>query len=94
MSLVIVAIPRKDDPIWKISSEKVPHMTILFLGDGDNPKRGQIAQFLEHAAKTSMTRFSLDVDRRGEIGEDQADVLFFKDRWDIPRVRDFRAQLL
>jgi 2'-5' RNA ligase len=94
MSLVIAAIPREDDPIWKISSEKVPHITILFLGDGDNPNRGHIAQFLEHAANTSLKRFELNVDRRGEIGEDKADVLFFGDRWQLPQLRDFRAQLL
>lgn len=93
-NLVIVAIPREDDPVWKISSEKVPHLTILFLGDGNNPKRGQIAQFLEHAASTTLMRFGLDVDRRGELGADKADVLFFQENWELPRVREFRSQLL
>ena len=93
-NLVVVAIPREDDPVWKISSEKVPHLTILFLGSANNPNRGKMAEFLEHAASTSLTRFGLDVDRRGELGEDQADVLFFQDNWELPRLRDFRAQLL
>lgn len=93
-NLVIVAIPREDDPVWKISSEKVPHMTILFLGSGQNPKLTQIGQFLTHAANTSLTRFGLDVDRRGELGVDKADVLFFQDNWEVPRLREFRSQLL
>ena len=94
-NLVIVALPREDDPVWKISSEKKPHLTILFLGSANNPNRDQIAQFLMHAVNTmAITRFGLDVDRRGELGEDKADVLFFQDNWELPRLRDFRDQLL
>ena len=91
-NLVIVAIPAEDDPVWKVSSEKVPHMTILFLGEAAVTE--QMAGFLLHAANTSLTRFGLDVDRRGTLGEDQADVLFFQDDWELPRLREFRAQLL
>ena len=93
-NLVIVALPREDDPVWKISSEKVPHMTILFLGSADNPDRAKMAEFLEHAASTTLTRFYLDVDRRGKLGEDEADVVFFQDSWDLPRLEEFRSQLL
>lgn len=94
-NLVIVAIPAADDPVHKVSTEKVPHMTILFLGpNGDNPNRGMMAQFLLHAANLGLTRFGLDVDRRGELGPDKADVLFFDDRWDLPRLREFRHHLL
>jgi 2'-5' RNA ligase len=93
-NLVVVAIPREDDPIWEISSEKVPHLTILFLGSADNPQRNEIAQFLMHASDLMLTRFGLDVDRRGELGDDKADVLFFKDNWELPRIREFRNQLL
>lgn len=91
---VIVAIPQSDDPIWKISSEKVPHLTFLFLGPSENVPVEQIALFLEHAAKLSLTRFGLDVDRRGTLGPDNADVLFFQDNWELPRVREFRDLLL
>lgn len=93
-SLVIVAIPTEDDPVWKVSSEKKPHVTLLYLGDSDNPNRGQIAQFLMHAANTCLTRFMLDVDRRGELGDDKADVLFFEEMWDLPMLKEFRHQLL
>lgn len=93
-NLVIVAIPREDDPIWEISSEKVPHLTILFLGDASSAPVEQIAQFLIHASARMLTRFGLDVDRRGELGDDKADVLFFQDNWELPRLREFRDQLL
>jgi 2'-5' RNA ligase len=80
MPVVIVAIAAKDDPVWKISSEKVPHMTLLNLGDkipdNDVPR---ITNFLGHVAATSMRIFGMDVDRRGELGPDKADVLFFGD---------------
>lgn len=92
-NLVIVAIPREDDPIWQISSEKVPHLTILFLGDSSSAVN-EIAGFVEHASSVMLSRFGLDVDRRGELGEDKADVLFFQDNWELPRLRQFRAQLL
>lgn len=79
-SLAIVAIPREDDYVWKISSEKVPHMTILFLGDqSNNPNVGRMTDFLEHVAATSMESFGQDVDRRGLLGSEDADVLYFGD---------------
>lgn len=95
-SLVIVAIPREDDLVWKISSEKKPHMTILFLGDADNPNRNLIAGYLAHCVTMEvLTRFELSVERRGELGEDKADVIFFeKDNWGFPRVEAFREMLL
>ena len=95
-NLVIAAIPDENDRVWKISSEKVPHMTLLFLGDSEKVANlDQIMLFVEHAASTSLKRFYLPVDRRGELGEDKADVLFFKkDRYDFNAVRDFRHLLL
>lgn len=91
-NLVIVALPQEDDPIYKVSSEKVPHLTILFLGPSDNEE--QIALFLQHATKMCLTRFGLDVDRRGTLGPDNADVVFFQDNWELPRVKQFRDVLL
>jgi 2'-5' RNA ligase len=95
-NLVIVAIPDENDRVWKVSSEKVPHLTLLFLGDMDNVANvDQIIQFVEHAANQTLRRFYLPVDRRGELGADQADVLFFKKgRYDYKAIRDFRVTLL
>lgn len=95
-NVVIVAIPDENDRVWKVSSEKVPHLTLLFLGDENEVSNlDQIIQFVEHAASQTLKRFYLPVDRRGELGEDKADVLFFKKgRYDYKAVRDFRATLL
>jgi 2'-5' RNA ligase len=99
-NLVIVAIPDENDRVWKVSSEKVPHLTVLFLGDTDEVKNLEtIVQFVEHAASQTLRRFYLPVDRRGELGNDPelgpADVLFFKKgRYDYKAIRDFRAALL
>lgn len=76
--LAIVAIPSQDDYVWKISSEKVPHLTLMMLGDSDNPEVGNIEEFLGHVIRSSMYRFGLDVDHRGLLGEQDADVLFFR----------------
>lgn len=95
-SLVVVAIPAEDDRVWKISSQKVPHLTLLFLGDADKVSNfASIVEFVQHAASTSLQRVYLPVDRRGELGMDKADVLFFKKgRYDFKAVRDFRNLLL
>lgn len=96
-SLVIVAIPDENDRVWKVSSEKVPHLTLLYLGEDATQVSnvGQIVSFVEHAASTMLRRFHLSVDRRDELGADQADVIFFKKtRYDYKALWDFRAALL
>lgn len=91
MGVTIVGVPRDDDPVWRVSSEKVPHLTILFLGDVDNLDR--TTAFVEHAVKTSLEPFGAGVDRRGELGDKSADVLFFNKN-DVKMVADFRTALL
>jgi len=95
-NLVVVAIPDENDRVWKVSSEKIPHLTLLHLGDsGEVSNLDQIVLFVEHAANTTLRRFYLPVDRRGELGEAKADVLFFKKgRYDYKAIRDFRVALL
>jgi 2'-5' RNA ligase len=99
-NLVIVAIPDENDRVWKVSSEPIPHLTLLFLGEsGQVDNLDKIVQFTEHAADTTLQRFYLPVDRRGELGEDStlgpADVLFFKkNRYDFKAVSEFRSVLL
>lgn len=92
-NLVIVAIPAAEDAVWNVSSQKVPHMTILFLGDAlANPNVTKITDSVKQAAE-SLSPFSIRVDHRGVLGTDEADVLFFAT--DIPwRVHDFRQILL
>lgn len=97
-NLVIVAIPSEDDYIHKISSEKVPHMTLLFLGEDASKVKNlsKILDFTQHAAERSLMRFGLEVDRRGVLGPDQADVLFFsKTIWSgFETVKEYRSYLL
>lgn len=94
--LAIVAIPSQDDYVWKISSEKVPHLTLMMLGDAENnPNLGRIEDFLDHVVNTSMRRFGLDVDRRGTLGDQDADVLFFKNPgYNVKNLETVRRYLL
>lgn len=93
-SLVIVALPAENDPVQKISSEKAAHMTLLYLGkpDFDQTQIDLISGFVEHAS-SNLSPFMLDVERRGKLGPDDADVLFFVKRYS-ERIATFRDQLL
>lgn len=96
-NVVIVALPSEDDYVNKISSEKVAHMTILFLGDLLNVQNlGKIIDFTQHASDQMLTRFGWEVDKRGVLGPDLADVLFFKkSRWTpFSDLNSFRSALL
>jgi 2'-5' RNA ligase len=95
-NLVIVAIPAADDLIWKISSEKVPHLTLLFLGESKgNPKVNEIFKFVSHAVNVcEHGSFYMNVDRRDVLGEDRADVIHFRKEWDAKWIKQFRNQLL
>jgi 2'-5' RNA ligase len=94
-NLAIVAVPAEDDYVHKISSEKVPHCTLLFLGDVEGKPVHRIASFLQHAVEImELGPFGLEVDYRGTLGEDEADVLYFKKGWSAKRIEQFRGQLL
>lgn len=91
----IVAIPEEDDPVWKWSSEKIPHITLLYLGEQDDPERArQITMQLQHTVNTSLTAFATSVHSRGVLGAKDADVLFF-DQASVPKeLYEFRSLLL
>jgi 2'-5' RNA ligase len=93
-SLVVVALPAEDDPVQKISSEKAAHMTLLYLGkpEIDQTQIDLIAEFVEHAA-SQISQFYLDVESRGVLGDENADVLFFDKRW-AKDIAAFRTRLL
>lgn len=92
---VIVAIPAVDDYVWNISSEKVPHLTLLYLGEEvPEDKLKLISEFLEHAADVSIRRFGLSVDRRDSLGEHDADVVFFDKSYNIRELNRLRFNLL
>lgn len=90
----IVAIPSDEDPVMKISSEKVPHLTLLFLGDQtNNMAERKIAEFLLHVTNTTIRRFGMGVDRRGLLGPKNADVLFFGEH-NLEKLATLRRNLL
>lgn len=88
---VIVALPPVDDRVTKVSSEKVPHLTLLYLGDVQLSSEAIL--YVQHAC-AELSPFGLSVDYRGTLGADEADVLFFEKKWDSDRVSDFRHYLL
>lgn len=94
-NVVIVALPEKDDPVWKQSSEKVPHLTILSLGDREGgPEMAHILEYMEHAANTMLHKFHLSVEDRGPLGPKDADVLFFEKIRHGSEIHEFRDALL
>lgn len=94
MAVTIVAIPRQDDYVWKISSEKVPHLTILHLDDiSDGAALQRVLLFVQHVAETSLDRFYASVDHRGVLGPLNADVLFL-DKHYLKKVIAARESML
>lgn len=91
--LVVVALPTEDDYVRRISSEKEPHLTLLYLGENTfTPKQiSQISDYIEYAASLSHS-FFLEVQSRGVLGPNDADVLFFNKNW-CSTVINFRNQL-
>lgn len=91
---VIVALPSEEDYVNRISSEVKPHMTLLYLGENLSMDHlPEVVRYLEHVAKTSMKRFGLSVDRRGELGDKDADVLFFEDGWQTKEIQEVQGYL-
>lgn len=96
-NVVIVAIPAADDRVWKISSEKIPHLTLLFLGPAETvPELERITKFVEHTVTVcEHGEFMLRVDYRDMLGEDNADVVFFeKGDYSFKWIEHFRSVLL
>ena len=94
-SLVVVAIPSDNDYVRRLSSEKEPHLTLLYLGEDQfsSSELELVFKYVEHAAST-LQPFTMDVKKRGELGDEKADVLYLNDVWGNQSLRDFRYQLL
>jgi 2'-5' RNA ligase len=92
--LMIGAIPARESDVWQASSEKVPHLTILYLGDQpDDFDIGSVYDYVEHVANTVLEPFYLDVERRGTLGDKNADVIFFS-KSSTRAIENARAYLL
>lgn len=94
VELVVVALPNESDPVRQFSSEKEPHLTLLYLGDTEfTPSQlKHITEYVEHAS-AQLPNFGLEVIRRGELGGSKADVLFFNKQW-TQHISTFRNHLL
>lgn len=94
LQLTVVALPSPDDVVRQYSSGKEPHLTLLYLGE--NPltpaELSHITGYIEHAA-SQISSFGLEVERRGVLGDKEADVLFFQKRW-AKQMAEFRSHLL
>lgn len=93
-TLVVVALPCENDIVNKVSSEKQAHLTLLYLGENvfDDSELAMVRDYIEHSA-SMLPRFGMVVERRGELGDDHADVLFFDKRY-AKGISDFRSALL
>lgn len=94
--IVIVAIPEDRDRVWDVSSEKIPHMTLLYLGEQEiDESIIGVVEYLEHVVSTSLRKFGLSVDRRGPLGSEDADVVFLdKDGPMCKEIKGLRSNLL
>lgn len=93
-STTIVALPAADEAVWDLSSETKPHMTLLHLDTPLGTDVEGIIRHVQHAAALELFEFGLSVDKRGTLGIEDADVLFFDTEFGIPGLREFRANLL
>lgn len=71
-STVLVALPRKGDPILDIASGDHPHITLAYLGVVEP---SQFDDILKAAAEVTYHPITDKVSGRGELGADLADVL-------------------
>lgn len=75
---VIVLLPEKADPIVAASSEPA-HLTTVWLGEAaDLESPGDIQAAVEEYAASLSGPVVVPVDRRGELGDDSADVVFLE----------------
>lgn len=93
---IVAAIPSADSYVWGVSTEDVPHMTLLYLGASEFDKNfNRNVEFIQHSINQALYHFTMEIVRRGTLGDDAADVLFFnKDFHDFEMIQRFRNYLL
>ena len=95
-SIAIVAIPTDNDRTHSVSSEKKAHMTLLFLGEhSKDVDLEALNGYVEHVANSFNHGLYMEVEKRGVLGDNEADVLFFKkNSWTHRAAETMRHQLL
>lgn len=74
----IMARPADDDPIWNVSSEDPPHVTLAYLGKVEDLRDGAFPDFqedLQEAVSDFSKAFESEVVGQDTLGDDEADVL-------------------
>ncbi len=85
---VIVAVPADDDPVWQASSERVPHLTLVWLGVQDfTDETWQAITDAVHVVAGDSPPYTLPVTGREDLGDDKADVAML-DPGPMAAVRD------
>jgi hypothetical protein len=86
-SALVVLLPADED-VNAASSEDIAHMTFVWMGEpGDEFDQEQIAAEVQRYA-AGTTPITVPVERRGELGDDSADVLFLESTDSLLALRD------
>jgi 2'-5' RNA ligase len=87
-SALVVLLPEESDEANAASSEDIAHMTFVWMGEpGDEFDQEQIAEEVQRYA-AGTTPITVPVERRGELGDDSADVLFLESTDSLLALRD------
>lgn len=92
--VAIVLIPEAHTRVWKVSTEKVPHLTLLYITDPgwSEEQLNNVVGFVEHVA--GMTRrLWVYPEERTTLGPKDADVVTFA-KYDNDKLVDLRDNLL
>lgn len=90
--IFVAALPIYSSEVNEVSSESPPHMTLLLLNDS-NLDSLHILEYIQHVVNTSLNKFWLRIAKRGVLGEDNADVVFF-DKQSAKYISDVREYML
>lgn len=75
-NLIVVGLPREEEGVNQVSTEKAAHVTLLYLGDASDISE-EVVEYVQHVVETSFQPIYLEVSDRGTLGDKEADVLFF-----------------
>lgn len=90
--IFVAALPIYSSEVNEVSTESPPHMTLLLLDDSKLDTL-HILEYIQHVVNTSLTKFWLHISKRGLLGKDDADVIFF-DKQSATRIAAVREYML
>ena len=96
-SVTLVAIPEGYSRVWDVSSEHIPHLTLLYFGEQDlGFKYPELVSKIELILKENPIpgSFYLNAHKRGTLGDEDADVIFFDESYDFKEIASLRDKFL